>query len=202
MARRILQQTATTWERFDALHGAMLRESSKFEYLFFKTVLCQVPNLRPEAVVPQFQIKDSRGRSRYIDFVVKFGPKPRLALEVDGYDKTGSGGFMSRAAWDDFNYRQNEVVLHGMTLLRFSNMEFSHRPLDAIKQIENAVNALTIDITGNLLANGALGVFSFIGKQAGMFKDGFEAGWEAKKHETIAERERVRAALKEKYGLK
>jgi len=202
MNRKVSRLIPSTWEQFEWLHGAKLRENSLYEHQFFEMVLRHVPSLRPEQVFPQFHIQDSRGLNRYIDFVVTIGSLPKLALEVDGYDKTGSGGFMSPDQWDDFTYRQNEIVLQGMTLLRFSNREFSRRPQDAIRQIEDALDKRTTALAGNLLAKGAVGLVSYVGKHAGMFADGFRIGWQARQEESMNERERVREALKAKYGIK
>ncbi|HLS16563.1 MAG TPA: hypothetical protein VK049_01860 [Paenalcaligenes sp.] len=78
---------------------------SRYEELFVVNVLSQITDLDFSTVRAQYPFKDLDGRQRYCDFVIKEG-SIRIAIEVDGYDKTNSGRGMSHDQFVDWQRRQ------------------------------------------------------------------------------------------------
>lgn len=69
-------------------------------------------------VIPQFPFIDSEGKNRRIDFaIIKDGKK--VALEVNG-ETYHAEGIIANEVFDDNLSRQNEILLAGWQLLRFS----------------------------------------------------------------------------------
>jgi len=69
-------------------------------------------------VIPQYPFLDSEGRSRRIDFAIRYQGR-KIALEIDG-ESYHSEGVVSREAFDDGLNRQNEILGAGWSLLRYS----------------------------------------------------------------------------------
>ena len=69
-------------------------------------------------VVPQYPFLDSEGRSRRIDFALRFDNK-KIALEVNG-ETYHAEGIIPNEMFDDNLNRQNEILNAGWYLLRWS----------------------------------------------------------------------------------
>jgi very-short-patch-repair endonuclease len=112
-------------------------------------VLQHVPGVYPEIVELQRHHEERGGRQRRIDFAIEEGEFVRLAIEVDGYDKTGSGTGWTRAEHDDFLSRQTSVVTEGWRVLRFSNRRVRDEPEACIESIAlnlEAARALAVRV--------------------------------------------------------
>lgn len=100
-------------------HGRFKRTEINFaERTFLETIF--VPALGRGAlkyIHPQFEIYDSEGKLRRIDFVVIAGKK-RCAIEIDGY--TYHGDRVSKRRFDDDRRRQNALMRQKWTVLRFT----------------------------------------------------------------------------------
>lgn len=83
----------------------------------------KVEGLDPAQVQLQHPFIDGSGRHRRIDFVLTLGDA-KLAIEVDGYNKTGHGA-MTRQEFDDFLARRNSIPWR---LLQFSNDQITREP--------------------------------------------------------------------------
>ncbi len=101
--------------------------------------LSKVPNLSPDKVKAQVPFKDLDKKNRRMDFAIIVGPV-RVAIEVDGFDKTGEGG-MNNAEFNDFLQRQNALEAQGWRVLRFSNTDVRDKPRDRIRTIQQVVEA-------------------------------------------------------------
>jgi very-short-patch-repair endonuclease len=128
---------AEKWRPFLQKHGSTLVKNHGWELRFFSDVLSQVSSLRPEHVSPQHPFQDMKGGRRYIDFAIRIDER-RLAVEVDGFDKTGGGG-PTPETHIDFTERQNALSLQGWTVLRFTNRQFSRDPTTCIQHLEMTV---------------------------------------------------------------
>lgn len=107
-------------------HGEQL--GSPFESLFVKSVLTRVDGLNVAALSTQYPFRDSDGRQRYCDFTVVEGDDVQLAIEIDGYDKTGSGQGMTKREFLDWQRRHASLVALGWDVLRFANADVRDRP--------------------------------------------------------------------------
>jgi very-short-patch-repair endonuclease len=94
-----------------------------FERLFVSSVLAHVPGINFDCIEPQFQFQDSDGRTRYCDFVIQEGNALRVAIEVDGYDKTGRGVGMTHLEFIDWQRRHASLVAQGWNVIRFANKD-------------------------------------------------------------------------------
>lgn len=88
-------------------------------------------------VFPQYEFKESTGRIRRIDFAV-VTEKTRLAIELDGFTYHAEGQ-VSRQAFSDGLQRQNELVLAGWRVIRFSWDQFQSAPADCRDTLRRAV---------------------------------------------------------------
>ena len=74
---------------------------------------------------PEFEVKDFRDGTRYIDFAyIRQGLK--LAIEIDGY--TTHASQISRTQFSDGLIRQNDLMIDGWKILRFSYDDVKDRP--------------------------------------------------------------------------
>jgi superfamily II DNA or RNA helicase len=96
-----------------------LSAASEPERRLFHDVIA--PTLAPGAaqyVFPQHPVTDAAGRSRRIDFAI-ITPHTRLAIELDGYAYHAEGA-ITRDSFSDQLARQNELIIDGWRVLRFS----------------------------------------------------------------------------------
>lgn len=105
-----------------ARNGHLLKDSP-FEELFVRNVLTRVRELDFRALSAQYRFTDDDGRTRYCDFVIQEGEGVRIAVEVDGYDKRGTGTGMSRSDFLDWQRRQASLVAQGWRVIRFANVD-------------------------------------------------------------------------------
>lgn len=110
-------------------------KDSPFEEMFFCNVLSKIP-FDFNSLIAQFQFKDLYGRTRYCDFVYREGDVIRIAIEVDGYDKRGTGTGMSHNDFVDWQRRQAALTAQGWYVLRFANTDVRDFPDDCKKHIE------------------------------------------------------------------
>ena len=106
----------TIEEYLEIYKNRIIQESEK---LFVREFL--YPLLGSEKikfVIPQYPFLDSTGRNRRIDFAIKT-EEQKIALEVDG-ETYHAEGVVKSVDFDDSLQRQNEMLLNGWKLLRFS----------------------------------------------------------------------------------
>lgn len=108
-------------------HNGHLLKDSPFEKLFVRNVLTGVQELDFRALSAQYRFTDDSGRTRYCDFVIQEGEGVRIAIEVDGYDKRGTGTGMSRSDFVDWQRRQASLVAQGWRVIRFANVDVRDR---------------------------------------------------------------------------
>jgi very-short-patch-repair endonuclease len=123
---------------FALVHGPKLAESGG-ELGFVLDVLGRVEGLDWSRVSYQVPFKDLRGGQRFADFVITLPSGAKLALEVDGWDKRGTGRGMDREDFDDFLLRQNALAAAGFVVLRFSNRQVSAEPWACAAELEEII---------------------------------------------------------------
>ena len=96
---------------------------SRYEVMFVEKVLSLVPEIDPATLHAQFRFVDSDGGTRYCDFVILESQELRIAMEVDGFDKRGTGQGMTRDEFVDWQRRQASLVTQGWDVLRFANVD-------------------------------------------------------------------------------
>ncbi|CAN5646916.1 hypothetical protein BH23GEM11_BH23GEM11_07480 [soil metagenome] len=124
-----------TFEEFIARNQVRLEQNSRFELEFARRVLPNVDDLDFARVGIQKPFQDSEGKNRRIDFVIEEGATVRIAIEVDGWDKTGRGSGMTKAEFEGYTRREADMSGAGWTVLRFANTLFLREPLNCARNI-------------------------------------------------------------------
>lgn len=84
----------------------------------------------------EYPFKDFKGGQRFADFVyLRNGMK--LVVEIDGY--TTHARDLSPGAFDDHLQRQNDLILSGWLVLRFSANQVTNRPQVCQRQLKQAI---------------------------------------------------------------
>jgi hypothetical protein len=93
-----------------------------YELLFATQVLSAIEDLIDFSyLLPQHSFADAQGRQRRIDFALTEPNGVRVAIEIDGYDKTGSGGGMTPREFEDWLFREASLASLGWRVIRFPN---------------------------------------------------------------------------------
>ena len=124
------------WKQFLESKRSVLEENSPFEVRFVETVFSRVRGLNFSNVKIQTPFTDSLGKRRRIDFTIIEGNSVRIAIEVDGWDKTGRGTGMSKREFEDWSRREADMVGKGWTVLRFANTLVIKDPQNCARNIE------------------------------------------------------------------
>lgn len=115
---------------------------TEYELLFSRTVLPLVDGLQFTTVQAQYPFVDREGKKRYCDFAIIESEMVQLALEVDGYDKRGTGAGMSREDFVDWQRRQASLASQGWHVLRFANVDVRDRPQQCADHISDLLKRL------------------------------------------------------------
>ncbi|RMH13023.1 MAG: hypothetical protein D6701_12760 [Gemmatimonadetes bacterium] len=107
------------WEDF--LADNRPRFQTAYEAFFAEQVLPRVTGLSPDIVRCQREYTDGKGVARRVDFAIEEGPLVRIAIEVDGWDKSGRGRGMTRTEFMAWSRRELDLTSRGWTVLRFPN---------------------------------------------------------------------------------
>lgn len=114
---------------------------SEYEVLFATSVLPLVPGLTWETVTAQYPFRDKDGKQRYCDFAIIESDVVRLAIEIDGFDKRGTGG-MSYEDFLDWQRRQASLAAYGWHVLRFANRDVRDNPRRCAEHITELLERL------------------------------------------------------------
>ena len=128
-----------TWEEWKKKYHKELDHPAGYEEQFVTVVLSKIPEISPSDVIPQYHFTDSKGKSRYIDFMIRNNEKNwLLPIELDGYAKMiGNGNEYYR--FNDFLERQNSLIGQFNLVLRYSNYKMLTYPNDIISEIKNVL---------------------------------------------------------------
>lgn len=117
------------------------RFDSDYERLFASNVLSLVAGIRYASLSVQHPFKDNDGKQRYCDFVISEEGGVRIAIEIDGYDKRGTGTGMSHLDFIDWQRRQSALTSQGWRVLRFANRDVRDHPQRCIRDISVLLDA-------------------------------------------------------------
>lgn len=125
-----------TKDDFLRANRTRLSDQTRYERRYVDEVLARVPGLRWEAVQAQTPFVDADGVRRRIDFTIIEGEAVKIAIEVDGYDKTGRGHGMTRAEFADWSRREQAIVAAGYRLIRVANRLVNREPEACARTVE------------------------------------------------------------------
>lgn len=115
---------------------------SQFEHFFFENVLKHVPDIDFSTLHAQMPFIDDDGKQRYCDFAITEGQEVRIVIEIDGYDKRGTGAGMTHGEFIDWQRRQSALTAQGWHVLRFANKDVCNEPERCRKNIQSLLSKL------------------------------------------------------------
>lgn len=124
------------FEREAISKGLYRQKLGKSEITFLEQVWGPAFQYKYDGLKAEYPFKDFKGGQRFIDFVyVKNGM--RLLVEVDGF--TTHARDISPAEFDDHLSRQNDLILAGWLVLRFSANQVEKRSQICQRQLKQAI---------------------------------------------------------------
>ena len=102
-------------------------------------VIPEVIGLKPSQVTPQFPFTGGDGRQYHMDFAIHTD-KVRIAIELEGFDKTNSNRGKNRKEHDDFNRRIQSLTALGWRPLTITNAQFKSDPMHYANMIRQIIS--------------------------------------------------------------
>ena len=115
---------------------------SEYELLFVTEVLPLVSDLQVNALTAQHHFVDNDGKDRYCNFTIVESETVRVAIEIDGYDKRGTGTGMSYEDFLNWQRRQASLASQGWQVLRFANRDVREEPHRCAEHISRLLSRL------------------------------------------------------------
>lgn len=126
----------SSWEL--VAHETERDGDSPYEAQFVRTVLSKVPGLQPHMVEPQVSVIGASGKQYRVDFMVHLTDGTRMAVELDGYNKTPDRDPSAIHAASARRKRDLEAVLG--RVVAFTNDDL-RSPHGAVRELEALVAA-------------------------------------------------------------
>jgi very-short-patch-repair endonuclease len=131
-----IQQFIEQFEREARMNGSYRNKLGKFELLFLEGVWGPAFQYNFSGLKAEYPLKDFKGGQRFVDFVF-IKQNIRLLVEIDGF--TTHARDISPGDFDDHLTRQNDLILAGWLLLRFSSNQVEKRTQICQRQIMQAI---------------------------------------------------------------
>lgn len=130
-----------SWQQWKYTYQKELEHIAGYEEKFVDLVLSQIPEIDPDDVVPQYHFLDSRGKNRYIDFMILNKRKGYcLPIELDGFAKMVgaeyNGGYEK---FNDFLERQNAIINQFGLVLRYSNKTMLNDSPKIVRELQDTL---------------------------------------------------------------
>jgi hypothetical protein len=106
------------------------------ELMFLKNVWSPLFQNNYDSLTAEYPLKDAKGGDRFVDFIYRRGGIS-LIIEIDGFATHARN--ISPGDFDDHLDRQNELILAGWMILRFSARQVEHRAVGCQKQVQQAI---------------------------------------------------------------
>ncbi len=134
--------THSEWDEWKQLeHETVRRGDSTFEYEFLHRVLKHVKGIEPYYVSFQHEVTGSAGRNFRVDFALLPPGGRKIAIEVDGFDKTARGSVATKEHQDKDSARRNELHIAGWELLSFTNRQVQTASGECRREIESLLRS-------------------------------------------------------------
>ena len=125
------------WNEWKKIYKDTIRHT-QFEWDFAIDVIPEVVGLKPSQVIPQHPFTGRDGREYHMDFAI-ITEKVKIAIELEGYDKTNSGMGKSKKEHDEFNLRIQHLTRLGWKILTITNAQFKSDPMGYANQIRQLI---------------------------------------------------------------
>ncbi len=106
------------------------------EFIFLERVWGPLFQYNYEGLSAEYPLKDAKGGDRFVDFIYVRGGI-RLILEIDGY--TTHARNISQGDFEDHLERQNEFIIAGWMVLRFSARMVELNAVGCQRQVQQAI---------------------------------------------------------------
>jgi very-short-patch-repair endonuclease len=110
------------WKEWKSIYQNTIRHS-QFEWNFAIDVIPNVKGLKPSQVIPQHPFIGKDGREYHMDFAI-VTERVKIAIELEGYDKTNTGTGKTKKEHDEFNRRIQDLTHLGWKVLTITNAQF------------------------------------------------------------------------------
>lgn len=127
------KRSPADWSEWKKLYKDTIHHT-QFEWDFAVDVIPEVVGLKPSQVIPQHPFTGRDGREYHMDFAI-ITEKVKIAIELEGYDKTSSGMGKSKKEHDEFNLRIQHLTRLGWKILTITNAQFKRDPMGYANQI-------------------------------------------------------------------
>tara|TARA_Y100000768_G_C23940817_1_gene665030 strand:+ start:125 stop:1192 length:1068 start_codon:yes stop_codon:yes gene_type:complete len=122
------------WGEWNRKWQRTITAQSPFEWHFAIDVIQKVSGLGPNNVTPQQSFIANDGRERHMDFAIEIDGV-KIAIEVEGWDKTGESRGKNKQEHDEFNRRIQSLTSQGWRVLTVTNAQFKRDPIQYIADI-------------------------------------------------------------------
>ena len=126
------------WWSWERKWQRTITGQSGFEWNFAKKVIQRVPGLDPNNVTPQQSFIGNDGRERRMDFAIEVDDV-KIAIEVEGWDKTREDRGKNKQEHDEFNRRIQSLESQGWRVLTVTNAQFMKDPGDYANYIRQLI---------------------------------------------------------------
>ncbi|GLX67622.1 DUF559 domain-containing protein [Paenibacillus glycanilyticus] len=125
-----------SFEHEAAVNGHYRGKLGKMELMFLEQVWGPAFQFQYEGLKAEHPFRDFKGGQRFVDFVyVRNGV--RLAIEIDGF--TTHARDLTPGEFNDHLERQNDLILSGWLVLRFSAWQVEHQAERCQRTIMQAI---------------------------------------------------------------
>ena len=126
------------WGEWNRKWQRTITAQSPFEWSFAQKVIQKVSGLDPNHVTPQRSFIANDGRERHMDFAIEIDGV-MIAIEVEGWDKTGENRGKNKREHDEFNRRIQSLTSQGWRVLTVTNAQFKRDPIQYIADINKII---------------------------------------------------------------
>jgi|GEM_PF-2716230 len=141
-----MNNVPNNWDEWAAMYGPIVKAQRalgspiSYEWEFAGAVLRHVSGLPASRVVPQQEFVGENGQILHMDFGIEVTGH-KIAIEVEGFDKTGSNMGKTKSEHNNWAARQRALEKLGWKVIAITNKDFMTNPVKYQRIIENAMTA-------------------------------------------------------------
>jgi len=134
------------WDEWAAKYGPIVKAQRalgspiSYEWEFAGAVLRHVSGLPASRVIPQQEFVGENGQLLHMDFGIEVNGH-KIAIEVEGFDKTGSNMGKTKLEHNNWAARQRSLQAQGWKVVAITNKDFLTNPVKYRTLIEQAMTA-------------------------------------------------------------
>jgi len=117
-----MNELPKTWKEWEKKYQNVIKHT-RYEWDFAKDVLPHVVDLQPSQVIPQHVFINTDGYKCHMDFAV-IVDNVKIAIELEGFDKTNSGRGPTKEEHGRFILRQQALTSGGWKSFPITNAQF------------------------------------------------------------------------------